>query len=39
VCKLNSEILKAKGKSVTPFTEEDFLTAIGLLIAAAEYGE
>ena len=36
--KVNSEILNAKGKKVRPFTEEDFLTAMGLLIAAAEYG-
>jgi hypothetical protein len=36
--KVNSEILKAKGKKVRPFTEE-FLTAICLLIAAAEYGQ
>jgi len=37
--KVNSEILNAKGKKVRPFTEEDFLTAMGLLIAAAEYGQ
>jgi hypothetical protein len=28
-----------KGKKVRPFTEEEFLTAVGLLIAAAEYGQ
>jgi hypothetical protein len=36
---VNSEILKGKGKKVRPFTEEEFLTAMGLLIAAAEYGQ
>jgi hypothetical protein len=37
--KANSEILKGKGKKVRPFTEGEFLTAMGLLIAAAEYGQ
>jgi hypothetical protein len=37
--KVNAEILKGKGKKVRPFTEEEVLTAIGLLIAAAEYGQ
>jgi hypothetical protein len=40
--KINSEIMKVnrkQGKKVRPFTEEEFLTALGLLIAAAEYGQ
>ena len=40
--KINSEIMKAnqkQGEKVRPFTEQEFLTALGLLIAAAEYGQ
>jgi hypothetical protein len=37
-----SEIMKAnrkQGETIRPFTEEEFLIALGLLIAAAEYGQ
>jgi hypothetical protein len=40
--KINSEIMKAnwkQGEKVRPLTEQEFLTALGLLIAAAEYGQ
>jgi hypothetical protein len=40
--KINSEIMKAnqkQGEKVTPFIEQEFLTTLGLLIAAAEYGQ
>jgi hypothetical protein len=43
--KMNSAVMKEnvqKGnvkKKARPCTEEEFLTAIGLLIAAAEYGQ
>jgi hypothetical protein len=40
--KISPEIVKAKqkkGKKVRPFTEQEFLTVLDLLIAAAEYGQ